>query len=200
MTPLLTFDTWSSLDRVVLVGVVPYALLIVLLHVSGKRTLPRLDAFDLVVAVALGSTLASVLLSNAVPLAEGVLALALLVSLQFIITWLSVRSPRFRTLVKSEPTLIPHDGRMLDGALRAQQVNRKEVMSPIRAEGLRDSVAVALETDGSFSVIPSSSGSPLPVGATPALAGVGGGPTEGPGEGADPPAASRGTNRKVTLP
>jgi uncharacterized membrane protein YcaP (DUF421 family) len=50
------------------------------------------EPFDLVVTVALGSTFATVLLSKSVALSEGVLAMALLVFLQFAITWLSVRS------------------------------------------------------------------------------------------------------------
>ena len=50
-----------------------------LLRVSGKRTLAKLNAFDLVVTVALGSTLATVLLSQSVALADGLLGFALLV-------------------------------------------------------------------------------------------------------------------------
>ncbi len=181
MTPPLIFDSWTGLGRVLFVGIAAYVFLVILLRVSGKRTLTKLNAFDLVVTVALGSTLATVLLSNSVPLAEGVLALGLLVLLQFVITWLSVRSPRFRSLVKSEPTLLVHAGRMLDGALRAQRVTREEVMSVIRSQGLRDltdAAAVVLETDGSFSVIAASPEKPFPAGATSTLAGVQGRPGE----------------------
>ena len=101
-----------------LVGTLAYVALVLLLRISGKRTLTKLNAFDLVVTVALGSTLATVLLSKSVALAEGVLALALLICLQYAITWLSVRSPRFQALVKAEPTLLVHRGRFLDGAMR----------------------------------------------------------------------------------
>ncbi|HUU25622.1 MAG TPA: DUF421 domain-containing protein [Methyloceanibacter sp.] len=85
------FDTWFGLLRVLVVGTLSYAALIALLRISGKRSLSKMNAFDLVVTVALGSTFATVILNNAIPLAEGVLALALLVFLQFVITWLSVR-------------------------------------------------------------------------------------------------------------
>ena len=114
----MIFDTWSGLGRVLLVGTLAYAALVAILRISGKRTLTKLNAFDLVVTVALGSTLATVLLSQSVALAEGVLAMALLVLLQYAITWLSVRSPGFRGWVKSEPTLLVHRGRFLDGAMR----------------------------------------------------------------------------------
>ena len=65
------FGSWDGLVRVVVGGVAAYAFLVALLRVSGKRTLSKLNAFDLVVTVALGSTLATVLLSKDVPVVEG---------------------------------------------------------------------------------------------------------------------------------
>jgi uncharacterized membrane protein YcaP (DUF421 family) len=150
------FDSWTGLGRVLLVGTFAYVALVAILRISGKRTLTKLNAFDLVVTVALGSTLATVLLSKDVALAEGVLAMGLLVFLQFMITWLSVRSAGFRDLVKSEPTLIMHQGEFLDGAMRAQRMTRDEVMAALRSNGVMDAsqaAAVVLETDGTIAVI-----------------------------------------------
>ncbi|HUH13323.1 MAG TPA: hypothetical protein VMK65_09445, partial [Longimicrobiales bacterium] len=58
------FDSWTGLGRVLLVGALAYAALILILRISGKRTLTKLNAFDLVVTVALGSTLATTLLTD----------------------------------------------------------------------------------------------------------------------------------------
>ncbi|MFN3846729.1 MAG: hypothetical protein ACK4RZ_13055 [Paracoccaceae bacterium] len=58
-----------------------HAVLILMLRISGKRMLSKMNAFDLVVTVALGSTPATVLLNDAVPLAEGIVALMLLILL-----------------------------------------------------------------------------------------------------------------------
>ena len=158
----MIFDTWFGLLRVLVVGTVAYAALVLLLRASGKRTLAKLNAFDLVVTVALGSTLATVLLSKDVALAEGLLAFALLVGLQYAVAWLSVRSPRFGALVKSEPSLLLHRGRFLDGAMRRQRVTREEVVSALRSSGLsrpEDAAGVVLETDGSLSVVRAAGGS-----------------------------------------
>lgn len=161
----MLFDSWAGLGRVLMVGVLAYAALVLLLRVSGKRTLTKMNAFDLVVTVALGSTLATVLLSKSVALAEGVLALILLVLLQYAITWLSVRSPRFQALVKAQPTMLVYRGDILPAAMTAQRVTREEVMAVLRAQGhtrLETVLAVVLETDGSFSVLPGASGDPDP--------------------------------------
>ena len=154
----MLFDSWNSLVRVLVTGTLGYVALVFFIRVSGKRTLTKLNAFDLVVTVALGSTLATVLTNKSVALVDGVLAMALLMVLQFAITWLSVRSPRFQQLVKGEPTLVMLDGRFLDGALRSQRVTREEVTSVLRSHGASDVAtahAVVLETDGSMSVLTS---------------------------------------------
>ena len=152
------FNNWFELLRVLIVGVLAYASLVAFLRVSGKRTLAKMNAFDLVVTVALGSTLATILLSKDVALAEGLVALALLIGLQFIIAWLSRRSRRVETLVKSEPALLLHQGRFLPLAMRHERVTESEVQAAIRSEGIarvEEVAAVVLETDGTFSVIKS---------------------------------------------
>ena len=150
------FDSWSGLGRVGLIGVLAYVALVAFIRVSGKRTLTKLNAFDLVVTVALGSTLATVLLSKDVPLVEGVLALATLILLQYAITWASVRSSWFKSLVKSKPTILVCQGAFIDDALLAQRVTRDEVHAVLRSQGVsavEDVDALVLETDGSFSVM-----------------------------------------------
>lgn len=152
----MIFDSWAGIGRVLLVGTLAYVALVVVLRISGKRTLTKLNAFDLVVTVALGSTLATVLLSKTVPLAEGIAALTLLVGLQFLITWLSVRWPSFRRLVKSEPTLLMLRGSPLDRAMREQRITLEEVTAAVRSRGFADMAeagAVVLETDGTISVL-----------------------------------------------
>jgi uncharacterized membrane protein YcaP (DUF421 family) len=141
------FAGWTGPLRVLVVGTLAYAALVILLRVSGKRTLSKMNAFDLVVTVALGSTFATVLLSKSVALVEGVLAFALLIFLQLAMTWLSVRSEAFQGFVKARPRLLLHRGRLLPAALEEERVTEEEV----RAEA----GAVVLKTDGSFSVLKS---------------------------------------------
>ncbi|UHC14327.1 DUF421 domain-containing protein [Methylobacterium currus] len=163
------FDTWSGLARVMIVGPLAYLALVLFLRISGKRTLTKLNAFDLVVTVALGSTLSSIVLTKSVALLEGVLALATLIALQYLITWSSVRSSLIEGLVKAEPTLLARDGELITGAMRRQRVTRDDVLSALRSEGLDDlsqAAAVVLETDGSISVLEASTGR------TPGVAGV----------------------------
>lgn len=155
------FDHWHDLLRILAVGTLAFTAVVVLLRVSGKRTLAKMNAFDLVVTIALGSTLASVLLDSAVSLAEGALALALLIALQYVVAWLSVRSSRFESIVKSEPRLLARNGRLLPQAMRAERLTEEEILAALRGAGLRrleQAEAVVLETDGSLSVVRSGEG------------------------------------------
>lgn len=152
------FLDWSELGRTVLIGASAYLLLILLLRISGKRTLTKLNAFDLVVTVALGSTLASTIMSKSTALAEGATAFLVLVLLQLAITWLSVRSKKISNLVKAEPRLLLLNGQFLDEALLDERVTRAEVRSVARSSGaasMNQIHAVVLETDGSMSVMKS---------------------------------------------
>ena len=150
------FTSWESLGRTAASGLLAYIALVVLLRISGKRTLSKMNAFDFVVTVALGSLLASVTLSDSVSLADGVLALVLFILAQLAVTWLSVRSEWFQRLIKASPTLVFYRGTFLDADLRKMRVTREEVLSAIRKSGAlspSDVGAVVLETEGTLTVM-----------------------------------------------
>jgi len=151
------FDSWASLGRTALDGVVAYVALIAFLRVGGKRTLAKLNAFDLVVTVALGSTLGSVLTSERLPLANGVLALALLIVLQYAVAWTTMRAAWARRVIKSEPALLLYRGNLIPEALVRARIARDDVLAAVRGAGklsLAEVGAVVLEADGSLSILP----------------------------------------------
>lgn len=150
------FQNWSGIVRTLVVGTLAYAALVLSLRVSGNRTLAKLNAFDLIVTVALGSVLASILLSEGVALAEGIVAFVLLIGLQYLVAYLSVRSRTFAQAVRSEPALIARDGEPLPQAMHRARVTRAELDSVLRNQGYGDVSkvkSVVLESDGSFSVV-----------------------------------------------
>lgn len=152
----MLFSSWGEIFRTLIIGVLAYSALVMMLRLSGKRTLSKMNAYDLVVTVALGSVLSTILLSKDVALAQGVMAFVTLIGLQYSIAWLSVRSQTVRDLVKGTPQLLFYRGSFLDREMRHERVDRSEVYASIRAQGFADldSVeAVVLETDGSFTVL-----------------------------------------------
>ena len=150
------FDSWSDLGRILAVGASAYATVVAVLRLAGKRTLAKLNAFDLVVTVALGSVLATILLSSDVSWTEGALALGLLAGAQSAAAWLTVRRPRLRVVVTARPRLLLRDGAALPEAMRAERISLDEIRQAVRASGaggLSSVAAVVLESDGSLSVV-----------------------------------------------
>jgi uncharacterized membrane protein YcaP (DUF421 family) len=152
----MLFDNWSQIIKILLTGTLTYVAIVVILRISGKRTLAQMNAFDFIVTVALGSTLATTMLSKDTPLAEGLAGLVLLVLLQYLVSWLYVRLPVFNKLVKSEPRLLFYQGRFKKQALQEERVGEEELLQAARSQGILslDQVeAIVLETSGKFSVI-----------------------------------------------
>ncbi|GGG69568.1 DUF421 domain-containing protein [Kocuria dechangensis] len=152
-------DSWPTLARIVLVGAAAYTVLVVILRASGKRTLGQLNAFDFVVTVSLGSTLATILLSADVSWAEGVTALGLLAGLQCLVAWISARWPRARGVFTAQPVLLLAGGRIRHEALRSNRLTESELRQAVRMQGAGDLSqvkAVVLETNGKLSVITTS--------------------------------------------
>ncbi|QLD11976.1 DUF421 domain-containing protein [Microbacterium oleivorans] len=153
------FDSWSDVGRVAVVGVAAYASLILLIRVSGKRSLAQMNAFDFVVTVALGSTLATILLTSDVAFVEGVAAISLLLVLQVIVAALVVWSRRFRRVVTASPTLLLTHGSIDETALRRHRMTTADIAQAIRQSGqggFETIAAIVLESDGKVSVVPES--------------------------------------------
>ncbi|WP_309082346.1 YetF domain-containing protein [Zhihengliuella sp.] len=150
------FDSWPDLLRTVLVGGAAYFTLVLVLRLTGKRTLAQLNAFDFVVTVAFGSTLATILLSADVSWAEGAVAFGVLAALQLLVAVIASHWPRFRRAVTAEPEVLLLHGRMDPAALRRHRMTESEVRQAVRQTGrgaLGDVAAVVLETNGTLSVI-----------------------------------------------
>jgi uncharacterized membrane protein YcaP (DUF421 family) len=152
---------WPSVARTLLIGGIAYLSLIAFLRIVGKRTLSKMNAFDFVVTIALGSTLSAAFVYRSVDVIQSVLAIGYLILLQYLVATLSVRSERFQSLIKSQPVLLVSNGRVLEKALRQERLTREEIYAGIRSKGFRrleDVGAVVLETDGNLSVLPLAKG------------------------------------------
>jgi uncharacterized membrane protein YcaP (DUF421 family) len=153
----LFFDNWESVQRTLIITVLAYIALVLLLRISGKRTLSKMNAFDFIVTVALGSAFASVALTKNIALADGVLAFALFIGMQFIITWLSVRVPFVKHLITSRPTLLLYKGELIQQVVKKERITIDEIYVAVRMKGignLKDVDAIVLETTGDINVIP----------------------------------------------
>lgn len=151
------FDSWDTIEHIIIKGIVCFIGLILLLRLGGKRTLTKMNAFDFIMTFTIGSALASIITNDRITVAEGMTALGIIILMQFIIAWLEVRFDWFQKIIKSRPTVLFYDGQFKDEAMRDERITKVEVLAAMRYNGLADPAEaelVLIETDGQLSVIP----------------------------------------------
>lgn len=150
------FDDWSSLEQIAIKAVVGFVALVVLLRIAGKRSITKLNAFDLILVFTVGSILATTILNTQTTISEGLLALGMLVGLQWLTAFFATHSSRFRGLIKSEPTLLVYEGKLLHANMRRERVAEVEIQAALRQQGIQhisEVKAMVLETEGEISVL-----------------------------------------------
>lgn len=156
----LLFKDWESLGHIAICGVISYLALFLFIRISGKRTLAKLNAFDFVVTVTLGSTLSSMILAK-VTVAEGCVALIVIIVLQYALAWLAKESPSMEKVINSTPTLLFYDGKFLEEPMKKEVVTKEEIYAEIRKfriHRIEDVKAVVMELNGELTVVRKSPG------------------------------------------
>jgi uncharacterized membrane protein YcaP (DUF421 family) len=64
---------------------------------------------------------------------DGILAMIILIGLQFLISWMSARSKKFSNIVKSEPTLLFYKGQFMRSSMTKERVTSSEVLEALRS-------------------------------------------------------------------
>ena len=149
------FDGWYNIARSATIALVGFIALILILRLSGKRTLSKMNVFDFVFVVAVGSVFAGTMIEKDTTLLEGLTALATLVIVQATLAALAARNERFELLLNGEPTLLFSNGKFLHRAMKKERVTEEEVRAAIRDQGLtrvEDVDAVVIENDGTLTV------------------------------------------------
>ncbi len=151
----LFFKDWESLYHILICASISYIALFLFIRISGKRTLAKLNAFDFVVTVTLGSTLSSMILMK-VTIAEGVVALLVIILLQYALAWLAKQSDMMEKVINSVPTLLFYNGKFLEDAMQKVVVTKEEIYAEIRKfriENIDDVKAVVMELNGEITVV-----------------------------------------------
>ncbi len=147
---------WEPVFRIVVVGTLTYLGIILILRISGKRTLASMNAFDFIITVAMGSAFGRILTARSVSVAEALTAFLLLVALQYAIAWIEIRSKFFHKLITSQPALLYYNGTYIEKNLRRERINKNDLLGAVRKKkfgDLNEVEAIIMETDGSISVI-----------------------------------------------
>ncbi len=133
-----------------------YVLLIVGLRLTGKRQIGELEPIELVLTMLL-SDLASVPMQDfGIPLVNGVIPIVTLLAMSMLLSCVSLRNVRFRTLICGKPAIIIRNGKLQQDAMRHNRLTLDELFEELRTQGVTDISDVkyaVLETGGQLSVL-----------------------------------------------
>ncbi len=142
----------------VLRALVMYLILLVLLRLTGKRTLSQVTTFDFVILLVVGEATQQALLGEDFSLMQAALVIATLLLLDRLSDYLAFRFGWFERLTQSVPAVLVENGRPLAEVLRKFHLTEDDIVTAARERhGLErlDQVEWAvLETSGGISVIP----------------------------------------------
>ena len=131
--------------------VILYILIIAGVRLMGKRQVGELEPSELVLSLLIAD-LASVPMQDlGIPLHAGVVPILALLSLTMILSVLTMKSIRFRTLMCGRPSIVVRDGKVDQGEMRRNRLTVDELLEELRGQGYTDLAGVKygiLETNG----------------------------------------------------
>ncbi|KAA0965376.1 DUF421 domain-containing protein [Sporosarcina sp. ANT_H38] len=132
-----------------------YVLILIILRIMGKREVGELGVIDVVVFIIMAEVAAFALESPDQNIIHSILPMIILLFIQLISSYFSLKSKRFRDIVDGEPTLIIRHGVILEQEMRKQRYNLDDLFQQLREQqvGSVHEVSFAyLEPSGNLSV------------------------------------------------
>lgn len=148
--------SWTGALIAVISALGAYALIVLYTRLVGLRSFSKLSSFDFAVTVAIGSMLATTVLSRDVSLPYGAAGVGALYLVQYLTARLRTRSSGFASLVDNQPVLLMRDGRMREDAMRRVGVTRADLLAKLREANvlqMESARAVIFESTGDISVL-----------------------------------------------
>lgn len=150
------FDlTWNSVGLILFSAIGIYLSVIIMTRICGKRSFSKMSSFDFAMTVAVGSIIATTVLSSTVSMLQGIVGLVAVYSLQITAAF-ARRNKTIRNLMDNSPLLLMDGGTILEDNLRKARVTEGDLRSKLReanVTSLSQVKAVVFETTGNISVL-----------------------------------------------
>jgi len=152
----MLFPGAPTLLQIVLRTGVIYLLVLAGVRLSGKREVGQMTPFDLTLLLLLSNSVQNAMTGPDTSLMGGAVAACTLLILNYVIGNLSGVNRRFRRLIQGQPSLLVHDGKVIESHMAREHVSMDELHRALREHGINsvDQVALSvLEVDGSISCL-----------------------------------------------
>ncbi|HTN62223.1 MAG TPA: YetF domain-containing protein [Devosia sp.] len=140
-------------------GAAIYGILLIVMRLSGRRTLAQMTPFDLVLLLIVAETTQQAMLTDDYSLTNALVLIVTLFTLDIVLSQIKRRSERAQLILEGTATVLISHGQCDEYALRRARVELEEVLESAREQGIErlDQIKFAiLEVGGTVSIIPES--------------------------------------------
>jgi len=141
-----------------------FAVLLILTRLLGKKQLSQLTIFTYITGIVLGEMAGMLILDKSIPVADGIIALALWCALVFVIEIISLKSAKARSIMDGEPEIVIKKGRIIAKSLKKQRLNLDDLAMQLRLHqvfSVMDVEYAILEPNGALTVMKKSGLDPV---------------------------------------
>ena len=152
---MLPANLHTLLEIALRTGVI-YLLVLIGIRISGKREVGQMTPFDLVLLLLLSNSVQNAMTGPDTSLAGGAVAATTLLVLNYLVAEVSGGNRRFRKYIQGQPSLLVHDGEVIEAHMAKEHVSMDELQRALREHGIatcNDVALAVLEVDGSISCL-----------------------------------------------
>ncbi|PLC54302.1 hypothetical protein CR155_09350 [Pollutimonas nitritireducens] len=142
---------WEFIVRAALV----YSALLLMVRISGKRTISQYTPFDLLVVLLLSEAASGSLTGTDGSIPGGLISVATLLALNMGVALIASRSLKVERLLEGSPVLLGRKGRWFESVIKAQRIGNSELESALREADckLEDMEYAVLEANGVIAIL-----------------------------------------------
>ncbi|HEY3374729.1 MAG TPA: YetF domain-containing protein [Candidatus Aquicultor sp.] len=134
-----------------------YFVVLIGLRLTGKREIGQFTPFDLVLVLLIANAVQNAMVGPDTSLSGGIVAALTLLGINYLVSAIADRSRILQELTVGKPTLLIHDGKVIESNLTREKITYDELEAALREHGINkisDVQGAVLEVDGSISVVP----------------------------------------------
>ncbi len=134
-----------------------YFVVLIGFRLTGKREVGQFTPFDLVLILLIANAVQNAMVGPDTSLTGGIVAAVTLLTVNFIVSVVADRNRFVRELTVGEPTILVHNGQVIEHHMRREHITIDELGAAMREHGidsLSDVQIAVLEVDGTISIVP----------------------------------------------
>ncbi len=132
-----------------------YFFVLLAYRIMGKREIGQLGVIDLIVSILIAELVAISIEETENPIYLTIVPIAMLVILEVVFAFISIKSRRFRTIFDGKPSLIICNGKINYKEMVKQRYSLDDLLISLRVQGIKDLETIEyafLEPNGELSV------------------------------------------------